>query len=29
MSSNSLVIDDDGDYNDWIELYNASSETIS
>ena len=29
MSSNSLFIDDDGDYNDWIELYNASSETIS
>ena len=29
MSSNSLFVDDDGDYNDWIELYNASSETIS
>ena len=29
MSSNSLFIDDDGDYNDWIELYNNSSETIS
>ena len=29
MSSNSLFIDDDGDYNDWIELYNASSKTIS
>lgn len=29
MSSNSLFVDDDGHYNDWIELYNASSETIS
>ena len=29
MSSNSLFIDDDDDYNDWIELYNDSSETIS
>ena len=29
ISSNSLFIDDDGDYNDWIELYNDSSETIS
>ena len=29
VSSNSLFIDDDGDYSDWIELYNDSSETIS
>ena len=29
MSSNSLFPDDDGDFSDWIELYNASSETVS